>query len=341
MRGLVLLFSLLLFSFAQELKLEGAITDISHAHGKAAVSTEWGKVYLIDLNAFKVEAEITVPDITDFTGEKQSAKVFSVDISPSGSKLAIAAEANLGKRTVFIYENGQLKPLLEFTDASKVRFLDENRLIIATLANEIWLYDLKNHKTVYKYLVFRFVFSDMDINEDRTLVAWGDESGKVFFIDPETGRVIGVGTEGNKDKIFSVSFGNKVVMSGGRDKKAVVYYLDDRITGRKSMRENLDDPSLLKDVHTRFINRSLEFVVLPRKVFQSDFMVFAVAVSPDDYTGAYTSDEEGRVSVFKMGLWDEKKLDAGCYVNVIDFISRDRLLIGCIDGRLVMREVKP
>jgi len=213
--------------------------------------------------------------------------------------------------------------------------------VIATLANEVWLYDMKNKKTVYKYLVFRFVFSDMDLNEDRTLIAWGDESGKVFFIDPETGKVIGVGTEGNKDKIFSVSFGNRVVMSGGRDKKAVVYYLDDKITGRKKMRENLDDPSLLKDVHTRFIHRSLEFIILPKKVFQSDFMVFSVAVSPDDAAGAYMKDEEGHVSLFKMGTWEEKSLKAGCYVNVLEFISRDKLLVGCIDGRLILTEVEP
>jgi len=64
----LLLFTL---SFGAELKLSGAITDISHSAGKAAVSTEWGKVYLVDLSDFSVKADITVPDITDFTGEKQ------------------------------------------------------------------------------------------------------------------------------------------------------------------------------------------------------------------------------------------------------------------------------
>jgi len=341
MRRLLLSFLLLIFfSVASELKLSGAITDIALLGTRAVVSTEWGKVYIVDLEGFSVLDEINIPDITDFTGEKQRAKVFSVDISPSGKRIAIVSEANLGKRTVFLYENHELKPVLKYTNASKVRFLDEDRIVLATIANEVWLYDLARKETVYKYLVFRFVFSDMDLNEDRTLIAWGDESGKVFFIDPRTGRLLGVGTEGNKDKIFKLDFGKNTVIVGGRDKKAVVFSLDEKITGRKKMREALDDPSLLKDVKTRFINRKLDFVLLPEKVFEVDFMVFAVALSPGDEYGAFTESEEGDVAVFRRGTWEKIDLKMPCYVNVLRFISKEKLLVGCIDGRLLVKEVK-
>ncbi len=205
MRGLLLFFLLFLFSYA--LKLERAITDIEVFNKEGAVSTELGKVYLLSLPELNVKKEITLPSITDFMGEKQRPKVFDISFSPSGKKFLIVVEANLGKRDLFLYEEGKkLISLLKGTDISRAEFLTENRVILATIGNEVWLYDLKAKKTVYRYLVFRFVLSNMELNREKNLIAWGDESGKVLFINPENGELIGVGTEGNKDKIFSLSY---------------------------------------------------------------------------------------------------------------------------------------
>ncbi|RUM30268.1 MAG: hypothetical protein DSY32_02380, partial [Aquifex sp.] len=201
----MIVFALLLLitlSFSVEIHLKGAITDICVGERKIAVATETGSVYILDKENFSVKNEIIFPQFTDFMGEKQNPKVFSVDISPSGKKLLAVVETNLGKRDVYLYSGGKLEKILKQTDVSEGKFLDENRIILGTIGDEIWLYDIKSKKTIYRYLVFRFSFSDFELNEDKTLVAWGDESGKVFFIDPESGRVIGVGTEGNKDKIF-------------------------------------------------------------------------------------------------------------------------------------------
>ncbi|WP_461828751.1 WD40 repeat domain-containing protein [Aquifex sp.] len=343
MRGLLLFLLIFLFSHAQGLKLEGAITDIEVFNRSVAVSTELGKVYLLSLPELKVEKEISLPSITDFMGEKQRPKVFSISFSPSGKKLLIVVEANLGKRDVFLYEDGKgATPLLKGTDVSEAEFLTEDKIVLATLGNEVWLYDLKNQKTVYRYLVFRFVFSDMELNREKNLIAWGDESGKVFFINPENGELTGVGTEGNKDKIFSLSFKGNRVLVGGRDKKAVVFNLNrNRYTEPKVMREKLDAPSLLKKVKTQFINRSVKFILFPEKVFESDFMVFAVALSPSGEVGAFTYSEEGGLKIFKAGTWELKEVSVPCYVNAMEFVDESHLLVGCIDGEVILKEVKP
>ena len=156
------LFFLYTISLALEVNLKGAITDIAVGKNKLAVSTEKGKVFILNKESLSVEKEISLPDFTDFMGEKQKAKVFSVDLSPSEKRVLMVVESDLGKRTVFLFENGALKPILKLTNVSKGMFLDEDNIVLGTVANEIWLYNIKDKKTVYKYLVFRFVFSDFD-----------------------------------------------------------------------------------------------------------------------------------------------------------------------------------
>ncbi|HIP43470.1 MAG TPA: hypothetical protein EYG91_06240 [Aquifex aeolicus] len=336
----LLFFFLYTISFALEVNLKGAITDIAIGKSKIAVSTEKGKVFILKKENLSVEQEISLPELTDFMGEKQKAKVFSVDLSPSEKKVLIVVESDLGKRTIFLFEKGALKPILKLTDASKGMFLDEDNIILGTIANEIWLYNIKDRKTVYKYLVFRFVFSDFDMNRDKNLIAWGDESGKVFFIDPKNGKVIGVGTEGNKDKIFKLSFAKNRVIVGGRDKKSTIFNLKNKITDRKEWKEKLDAPSLLKNVKSQFINRELKFVLFPEKIYESKFMVFAVAISPNEKYAVFTSDEEGHLTVVAPGIGIKKVLDVGCFVNALEFIDDKRLLVGCIDGILKVMEVR-
>jgi len=332
---------LITLSFGVEIHLRGAITDICVGNKNVAIATELGNIYLLDKGTLSVKTRITFPEFTDFMGEKQKPKVFSVDISPSGKRILAVVESDLGKRDVYIYENGKLIKVLKLTDVSKGKFLDENRIILGTIGDEVWLYDLSKRKTVYRYLVFRFVFSDFDFNENKTLIAWGDESGKVFFIDPNSGKVIGVGTEGNKDKIFKLDFAKNRVIAGGRDKKAVVYNLNSKEVRKTVWKERLDAPSLLKNVQTQFVNRKLEFLLFPEKVFETNFMVFAVALSPNEKYGAFVSDEKGNVKVFKPGFGVVQTFNPGCYVNVLKFMDDKRLLIGCIDGTLKVKEVKP
>ncbi len=343
MRFLPLFFLLFLFSYAQVIKLEGAITDIEVFGKEAAVSTELGRVYLLSIPELSIDKEISFPPITDFMGEKHKPKVFDIAFSPSGRKLLIVVEAPLGKRNLFLYEDGKgLVPILKETDVSKGTFLDEDKLILGTIGNEVWLYDLKRKRTIYRYLVFRFVFSDMELNKRRKLLAWADESGKVFFINPKNGELVGVGTEGNKDKIFSLSFKGNRVLVGGRDKKAVVFNLNrNRYTDPKIMSDKLDAPSLLRKVKTKFINRNLKFMLLPEKVFESDFMVFEVALSPSGERGVFSYGEEGRLKVFNTKSWSLKELSVPCYINALRFIDEEHLLVGCINGELILKEVKP
>ncbi|GAB6065297.1 hypothetical protein JCM9492_03890 [Aquifex pyrophilus] len=334
---MILLLLIPLIAFSLSVKLEGAITDISVYEEKIAVGTESGKLYILSKN-LKVLSEVSFPEFTDFMGEKQKPKVFSVDLY-KGKALAVC-EDNLGKSTVYLYENNNLKPVLKLTDARKAMFYGDNDIIVGTISNEVWRYNLKEGKTLYRYLVFRFVFSDFDMNEERNLIAWGDESGKVFFINPEDGRLIGVATEGNKDKIFKVSFSRSKVISGGRDKRAVLYDLGKKVINRETWRKKLDAPSLLKNLKTPFINRKIEFILLPEKVFETDFMVFAVALSPEEHYAAYTPDDRGTVKVVRLSDFYEFSLNANCFINALEFISEDKLAVGCIDGSLKILEVK-
>jgi len=334
---MIFLFLIPLIAFSLSVKLDGAITDISVYGRKIAVGTEAGKLYILS-DKLDIISEVSFPSFKDFMGEIQKPKVFSVDIYRG--KILVVCEDNLGKSSVYLYENGRLKPILKLTEARKAMFYNDNEIIIGTISNEVWKYNLKEKKTVYRYLVFRFAFSDFDMNKKKNLIAWGDESGKVFFIDPKTGRLIGVATQGNKDKIFKVSFSRNRVLSGGRDKKAVLYNLQKKLKDKNIWKKKLDAPSLLKDIRTQFINRKLAFILLPEKVFKTNFMVFAVALSPEEHFAAYTSDDKGTIKIVRLTDYREISLNVGCFVNTLEFINEHKLAVGCINGNLKIVEVK-
>jgi len=293
-------------------KVDGAVSEIRYKDGKIYIATERGKVEILEFRTLKKIRVISYPKFEDFTGELQLPKVFSVDISPDGSKIVAVIQATRGGREVYLFENGKLQKIIDrrkHLQIAKLRFISNNLILFGLSGDEIVLYDLKKNKIIYRKPVGMSFFSDMEINEKKTMVAVVDESGDTKIADIKTGDVIKVIQELNKDKVFDVDFRNNRVITGGRDKKAVYYNL-----------------------------KTKHYTTFPA----DDFMVFSVALSPSGSRGAYLYNDKFDVRV--VGTEEGKILTTlsghKATPSNIRFVDENQLIIGCDDGKLYIWRIE-
>ena len=287
-------------------KVSGAVSDIAIHNGKVYVATEMGKVDILDLKTKKKVKSIQFPKFKDFMGELQPPKVFSVDVSPNGKTIVAIVQGNRGGRELYIYQNNKLIKLISWSQnipAYRVRFVNNQKVILGLSGDEIVLYNISNRKVIYRKAVGMSFFSDMEINEARNKLALTDESGDTRIIDIKTGKIIKKIEELNKDKSFDVDFKKDRIINGSRDKKAVYYNL-----------------------------KTNKYRILHSK----DFMVFSVGLSPSGKFGAYLYDEKYNVKVFKTDTGDFITTLKGhtATPSVIKFINDRELITGCDDGKI-------
>ncbi|NPA53262.1 MAG: hypothetical protein GXO21_01190 [Aquificae bacterium] len=291
-------------SLEAKIKVSGAVSDLVFQKGKLFVATERSKVDIIDLEKKQIIKSIEYPYFEDFMGDLQPAKVFSADVSPNGKLLIATIQGTRGSREVYILDltkDETPKKIIsrkEHLPINKVRFVTDTKVVFGLSGDEIILYDLENKKIIYRISVGMSFFSDMALDNDRKILAVVDESGDTHIVDVEKGKVIRNLEEMNKDKAFSVDIKNRVVMSGGRDKKASVF-----------------------DLKT---NTKKEFL-------SKDFMVFSVGLSPEGKIGAYLYNDKYDIAV--VDIPSEKKLGfLKGHISTpsrILFTSQNHIIIGC------------
>jgi WD40 repeat protein len=239
-------------------------------------------------------------------GEYQPPKIFSVDVSPNGKTIVAVAQGNRGGRELYIYQKHKLKKLIDWKKnipAYKVRFVNNNRVILGLSGDEIILYDIRKKKKIYRKYIGMSFFSDMEINEKRTKLALTDESGDTRIVDVKTGKIVKVIEELNKDKSFDIDFRNNRILNGSRDKKAVLYNL-----------------------------KTNKY----RIMHADDFMVFSVGLSPSGKRGAYLYNNRYDIKVFNTKTGSSIAMLKGhkATPSLIKFINENRIITGCDDGKL-------
>jgi len=294
------------------IKISGAPTDARVFGNKIYIATEMGKIDIVDIKTKKKIRSIVFPKFQDFMGEYQPPKVFSVDVSPDGKTIVAAVQGNRGGRELYIYKNGKLKKLIDWSKnipVYRVRFVTNNRVILGLSGDEVILYDIRKNKPIYRKYIGMSFFSDMEINEKRDKIALTDESGDTRIFDIKKAKVVKIIEELNRDKSFDVDFRNNKIMNGSRDKRAVFYNLK---TGK--------------------------YKILPAK----DFMVFSVGLSPSGKRGAYLYDDKYNVRVVNTFSGDTIAILKGhtATPSVIKFINEKELITGCDDGKVFFWKIR-
>jgi WD40 repeat protein len=293
-----------------ELKVSGNVIDIMIVDNFLYAGTDSGTLEVYDINSSKFVDRITLPKIHDFMGDLMPPKVYCVDVI--GSKKLLLSEGEGGFRELYISENNIVTKVItsgEKLTMNKAKFIDQNRLFLALLSNEIVLYDLDKKKQLYKKQLSQSKFSDLALNENKTKAAIACESGINYLVDVSSGDVIKELKGGNKDNVFKVSFKAKRVLAGGQDRVCSLY-----------------------DVRSGSLQKS----------FNAPFLVYAVALNKDATLGAFSYGQDNEIAIFDLKTGSKRYTLKGqkSTLNSIVFYNQEIIFSGSDDKYIMKWKLK-
>ena len=212
----------------KEIEMSGGVMDIKIVDDLLYAGTDNGILEVYDLKHETFLQKIELKKIHDFMGDLMSPKVYSIDVIRD--KKLLLSEGEKGSRELYIHENNITTKVIASEDKlimQKAKFVDENKVFLGLMSNEIILYDLKAKKSLYLYQLSGSKFSDFSLSEDKTQAVTSCESGINYLVDVKSGNVIKELKGANKDNVFKVDFKNGKVSTAGQDRLGGVYNIRD------------------------------------------------------------------------------------------------------------------
>jgi hypothetical protein len=282
-------------------KASETVQSIVYKNNNLYAGTSEGKVEVFDTFTAEKIKEINIPEIKDFMGDIIPAKIYSIDLIDN--KLLIVSQGMKGYRNIFIYENENLKKVIDIDKKyfiQKANFISKDKIVFALLSNQIGVYDLKKEKLDYLIQVSASSFSDFSLSEDKKVLVTTDESGIVRKIKVENAQIFGENKNKNLDKVYQIDYKNGVILTAGQDRQAVIY----------------------KD----FTDYSMRF----------DFLLYSCGLSPKAKLGGIAYNEKNEVLIFdvntKEKLYNLKGQKAT--LTQILFKNKDEVFVSSDDSSI-------
>lgn len=269
-----LLFSLLFtisLLFSQTIKpnktyiASGSVTDLVITNSKLYVGTDASAIDIFDMKTSKHDKSITIPQIKDFMGDIINAKIYSLDVIDD--KVMIVSQGQKGFRRISIYENGKLVPILTETNKmyiAKAKFVDKNHIVLSLLSNQMFLYNINEHKFIWEIQISQSKFSNFVLTEDKKEVIVADESGALKQIRLKDGKATKTYSGINVDNVFQVDIKNDVVITAGQDRRCAIYN-----------NKNL----------TQYYKKA-------------DFLIYSAGLSPSGEIAGFANNEDNEITIF-------------------------------------------
>ncbi len=273
---------------------DGFVTDFVLDGDKIYVATDMGSVDIFALGSEEMIAQIVLDPVLSGRGEHIPARISRID-RQNGKTLIVSMGAD-NYRNVWIEENGKLEQIIDEKKKlliREARFVDGNRIMFGTFDADVILYNISEGYKAYEHANSQSTLCDIALSPDSKKMVTADESGVVKLYDVESAQVEQEFDSENVDKVFSVAYRNGVVVTGGEDRRVGVYRKDKKAYHLKS-----------------------------------DFLVYAVGLSPSGSVGVYSDGEAQVLQLFNTAT--KEKLDRLVghreIVNKIEFISENSLI---------------
>lgn len=221
--GLFLSFGILFCALTpnKSVKASGLVTDIYANEKFLYASTDTGTIDIFDLSSFKKIKSISYPKTVDFMGNMINAKVYSVDVI--NNKILSVVQDKQGYRSIYLDDTKIIGDNAKLF-VKKAKFISNDLIVLGLLSNEIILFDIKSKKQIYKIQINTSTFGDFALNEDKSKMVIGDESGDISLFDVKTGKRLKVFKGQNVDNIYQIDFRKGVILGCGQDRRASVYF---------------------------------------------------------------------------------------------------------------------
>lgn len=229
MKKLIILLFMIINLFGYEkIVYPSYISKLTFNQNYLVAGLENGNIVIKDFHSLKDIDKITLPKIHDFMGELIPMPIYSLDISPNNKNLLILAQGEKGIKIIYLYnfKNKKLTKIISTKEnLIKAKYITNNKILIATLADEAILFNLNTKKETYHKQIGNYVFSTFKLNSNKTLAAFGDESGIVTIIDVKNARIIKTIGGFNKAKTLSIDFQKYLILNASEDRRVSIYNL--------------------------------------------------------------------------------------------------------------------
>jgi WD40 repeat protein len=229
MKKLIILFFVIINLFAyKKIIYQSYISKLAFNQNYLIAGLENGNIIIKNFKNLKNIDKITLPKIHDFMDELIPMPIFSLDISPDNKNILILAQGENSIKILYLY-NLKSKKLIKIHSTKenliKAKYINNNKILIATLADEAILFDLNSKKEIYHKQIGNYVFSTFELNNNKSLAAFGDESGKINVINVKSGNKIKTIQGFNKGKTLSIDFQKYLILNASEDRKVSIYNL--------------------------------------------------------------------------------------------------------------------
>jgi len=294
-----------------KIKADGAVTDILKDGNTLYAATDNACINVFSLQNRHRLYKIGFPTITDFMGDIISPKVYDIDKLSGNETIVAAVQGDRGYANIYLIRNK--KPVLIIKDVEakmmvkRVKFLDENTILLGLLSNELVRFDLVKKKVVYRKQISAYTFSDIVLNKGRTEVITADESGIIHIIDAQTGNSIKELSGKNVDNIYQIDYKGTTIICGGQDRRLSIYHR----------------------------NTSQSYYLM------SSFLIYSVGLSPSGKLGAYSANEENEIRVFNTTSKQDVALLQGSetVITRILFTSESELITSSDDPNILFWKI--
>ena len=290
-------------------KADGQVLDVVVKGHTLYSATAASCVDIFDLDNQKLLKRIKIAKIKDFMGDLVDTKIYSVDVEKK--KILLLAEAKQGYRRLYIHQDNKTSIVID-ADAqlsiAKAKFLNETTVLLALLSDELISYDIVHKKINWRVQVSGSKFSNFALNEQRDKVALVDESGDLQLLSTKDGKHIKTMSGQNLDNVFQVDYKNGIVITGGQDRRCVIYNVRADSAYYRS----------------------------------SSFLVYGVGLSPSAKYGAYSSDENNNITLFNTQTKETIARFGGNKMTVsgIVFMSEKEFLVYSDSKTMNLYDVK-
>ncbi len=305
-----LLLSLLLFiSFlfsntinpTQTYLASGGVTDLVLKKDLLYISTTASAVDVFDTKTSQLKESIKIPKIKDFIGDTIDSKIYSVDVIKN--KVMFVSQGEKGFRSIYEYEEGKLKPIITIAKKmyiAKAKYLDENRIILGLLSNQLFVYDLKKKEFAWEIQVSHSKFSNFVLSEDKTEIIIADESGALKQISTKDGKVKKIYSGINVDNVFQVDYKNGIIITAGQDRRSAIY-----------------------DGLNQYYKKA-------------DFLIYSAGLSPSGKIAGYANDEDNDIAIFNTKTKKDLYTLAGHKMTLTNILFKnEKELFSSSDGNEV------
>ena len=286
--------------------INGTAKDMVLHQNRLLVATDKGHIEVYDSESREKVKEVFIPDVKDFMGDVMPARVMSTD-ALDGQYLLLSDSGKGGYSDLYLYKEEKLVKILGPEDKSaiiKARFVDENRILLGYLSDEVGLLDIVSKKELYRTQLSESKFSDFMLNEDKSQAVFSCESGVLSILDVKSGKVIKELEGQNVDNVYKVDYKSGMVSGAGQDRRGSLYEV-----------------------------KSGKGTYIP-----GDFLIYATALSPSAKKVAFAMDEKNNISIYNMASKSKIALLKGqkSTLNVIIFQDENRLFSASDDNTVMV-----